>query len=88
MGTIELFGKMFSTFQVILLALLSVFLLVAIGILIWFLIKLIKQRKFLKEIEEYGLEMDQEDEQDELDNPDAVLPNQEVDSNIVGLKDI
>jgi hypothetical protein len=48
MGTIELFGKMFSTFQVILLALLSVFLLVAIGILIWFLIKLIKQRKFLK----------------------------------------
>jgi hypothetical protein len=32
--------------------------------------------------------MDQEDEQDELDNPDAVLPNQEVDSNIVGLKDI
>ena len=88
MGTIELFGKMFSTFQVVLLALLSVFLLVAIGILIWFLIKLIKQRKFLKEIEEYGPEMDQEDEQDELDNPDAVLPNQEVDSNIVGLKDI
>ena len=80
LGSIELFGKIFDTFQVILLAVLSILLLIFICILIRLLIKLIKLRKYYKEISEYGKAVEQEDNE-ELDEDD--ITNQEVDGDVI-----